>query len=81
MAKIDLVAREWADIVFQGRNKDYGAYVLRNGTSKRNVYSILAVLLVAVLGFSAIKLITFIQEQQELARTEAVELSAIQEKK
>ena len=55
--------------------------MLRNGTSKRNVYSILAVLLVAVLGFSAIKLITFIQEQQELARTEAVELSAIQEKK
>ena len=81
MAKIDLVAREWADLVFQGRNKEYGAYVLRNGTSKRNVYSILAVLLVAVLGFSAIKLITFIQEQQELARTEAVELSAIQEKK
>ena len=81
MAKIDLVAREWADLVFQGRNKEYGAYVLSNGTSKRNVYSILAVLLVAVLGFSAIKLITFIQEQQELARTEAVELSAIQEKK
>ena len=81
MAKIDLVAREWADLVFQGRNKEYGAYVLRNGTSKRNVYSILAVLLVAVLGFSAIKLITFIQEQQELARTEAMELSAIQEKK
>ena len=29
MAKIDLISNEWADIVFQGRNKVYGAYQLR----------------------------------------------------
>ena len=30
MAKdVDLTSREWSDIVFEGRNKEYGAYVLR----------------------------------------------------
>ena len=26
MAKIDLISNEWADIVFQGRNKVYGRW-------------------------------------------------------
>jgi len=81
MAKIDLVSHEWTDLVFQGRNQDYGAYVLRKGTSKRNVYAMIAVLLLAVLGLLGIKLINFINEQQEVANTQAVELSAIEQAK
>ena len=81
MAKIDLVSNEWADLVFEGRNKSYGAYVLRKGTSKRNIYAMLAVLLLAVGGLLGIKLINFIQEQQAVANTQEMELSMIQEAK
>ena len=81
MAKIDLVSNEWADLVFEGRNKSYGAYVLRKGTSKRNIYAMLAVLLLAVVGLLGIKLINFIQEQQAVANTQEMELSMIQEAK
>jgi protein TonB len=81
MAKIDLVANEWADLVFQNRNKDYGAYVLRKGTSSRNVKSMLIVLILGLLAVAGIKLINFINEQSEVANTQAVELSAIEEAK
>ena len=81
MAKIDLVSNEWTDLVFEGRNQSYGAYVLRKGTSKRNIYAMLAVLLLAVVGLLGIKLINFIQEQQAVANTQEMELSMIQEAK
>lgn len=36
MAKVDLIAREWCDMVFAGRNKEYGAYRIRANAGKRN---------------------------------------------
>ena len=33
MAKIDLTSKEWCDLVFEGRNKSYGAYDLRMTSS------------------------------------------------
>ena len=33
--KLDLLKNEWLDIVFEGRNKSYGAYDLRNQTQKQ----------------------------------------------
>ena len=35
--KLDLLKRQWLDIVFEGRNKSYGAYELRKDNSKTNV--------------------------------------------
>ena len=43
MSKIDLISGEWTELVFAGRNQAYGAYKLRQGTGKRNVISIIAV--------------------------------------
>ena len=42
MAKIDLYDPKWVDMVFAGKNKEYGAYQLRKGTWP-NVTSSLAV--------------------------------------
>jgi len=37
MAKdVDLSSKEWTDIVFEGRNKDYGAYQLRKTSDRRH---------------------------------------------
>ena len=33
MAKLDLTSEQWCELVFEGRNKDYGAYYLRRSRS------------------------------------------------
>ena len=81
MAKIDLVANEWADIVFEGRNQAYGAYVLRKGTSKRNVWSVLIVLAAAILFFAILNIVKSIEARRQLENTQMVELSALDTKK
>ena len=45
MTQIDLISNEWSDLLFENRNKEYGAYVLRQQTSTRNIISIIAVLI------------------------------------
>ncbi|MDR1584819.1 MAG: energy transducer TonB [Prevotellaceae bacterium] len=44
MAKdINLTSQEWCDIVFEGKNKAYGAYTIRQSSSKRHLIAILIV--------------------------------------
>ena len=81
MAKIDLVTRDWADIVFEGRNQSYGAYQLRTNTSKRNVMSILLVVAAGILGYLALNLYRTIEANRQLENTQVVELSALDKKK
>ncbi len=51
MSKIDLTSRGWCDIVFEGRNKDYGAYRMRSRAGSRNLRAlIILLLLIAVIG-------------------------------
>lgn len=38
---INLTSSEWTDIVFEGRNKEYGAYVMRQSSFKRHIYALL----------------------------------------
>src|SRR5690606_30709655 len=39
--KVDLLAGKWLDIVFEGRNKQYGAYELRKENSKTTTSALL----------------------------------------
>jgi protein TonB len=81
MSKVDLISNAWCDLVFEGRNQKYGAYRLRKSTGKRNIWSIVIVLIAAVVIFSAIAIKNVIQANQRVAVTTAVELSSIQTKK
>lgn len=46
MAKdVDLTSKEWRDIVFEGKNKDFGAYKLREASPARHTKAILSVLI------------------------------------
>ena len=50
MAKdIQMNSQEWSDMVFEDRNKAYGAYQMRLDSSKRHVWSIIIVLIAAAL--------------------------------
>ena len=53
MAKdINLTASEWTDIIFEGKNKDYGAYKLRQSSRKRHFYALGAMLIFVVIVIS-----------------------------
>ncbi|MCL1942839.1 MAG: TonB family protein [Candidatus Azobacteroides sp.] len=46
---VNLTSREWCDIIFEGKNKKYGAYYLRKTSNRRHLKALLAVIiLVAV---------------------------------
>ncbi len=83
MSKIDLISGEWTDLVFAGRNQAYGAYQLRKGTGKRNVISIIAVVVLVLLcqiGLS-LKKAADAEARKRAAMTEVVELSKLEQPK
>lgn len=81
MAKIDLISNEWADIVFQGRNKVYGAYQLRRGTSKRNIWAMVFVAAVAAVAYLGLAAYNSYQAAQKAKFEAEMEASLIETKK
>ncbi|MBR4566122.1 MAG: energy transducer TonB [Prevotella sp.] len=83
MAKVDLIDNSWTELVFEGKNKEYGAYVLRQETGKRNVKALLIVLLAIAAIFLAVFLNVQIQNalKQDVAIETDVELSKLAQKK
>jgi len=81
MAKLDLISNEWTDLVFEGRNQAYGAYKLRKGTTKRNIWSIIIVALAAVLLYLGLTLQRMVEANKTVENTQAIELSALEQKK
>ena len=81
MAKIDLYDPKWVDMVFAGKNKEYGAYQLRKGTSGRNIKALLILVIAAALvgGFLAWKVIEQKQAEEQQAYMEAMKLAELQE--
>ncbi|MEI8274088.1 MAG: energy transducer TonB, partial [Paludibacter sp.] len=50
MAKINLTSTEWRELIFQGKNKEYGAYKMRSESESRHSIAILIVVLMTVVG-------------------------------
>jgi protein TonB len=81
MAKLDLISAEWTNLVFEGRNQDYGAYQLRKDTSKRNIWSIIIVALAAVLLYLGLTLHRMAAANRTVENTQAIELANLENKK
>ena len=81
MAKIDLYDPKWVEMVFAGKNEEYGAYQLRKGTSGRNIKALLILVIAAALvgGFLAWKVIEQKQAEEQQAYMEAMELAKLQQ--
>lgn len=43
---IDLTSSKWLDLVFKGKNKEYGAYVMRRDSSNRHIWALITMILV-----------------------------------
>ena len=87
MAYVDLTSKEWCDLVFEGKNKEFGAYEMRMQTPKRHnkavLYTLVGLLIVAAGAFGLAKYNEYRAEQQRLldeARQKEVALDLSQEK-
>ncbi|MBQ7150601.1 MAG: energy transducer TonB [Prevotella sp.] len=83
MSKIDLISGEWTELVFAGRNQAYGAYKLRQGTGKRNVISIIAVvcLIIACQIGLTIKKAADAEAAKRAAMNQAMQLTQLEQPK
>ena len=83
MAKVDLIDNSWVDLVFEGKNQEYGAYVLRKETGKRNVKALVWVLIAIAAIFAIAYANLAIQNamKQNAAIETDVELSKLAQKK
>jgi len=81
MAKIDLYDPKWVDMVFDGKNKEYGAYKLRKETSHRNIKALVILLAAAaIIGcFLYVKVRADKEAEARQAYMEAMQLSKLQE--
>lgn len=80
MSKIDLTSSEWCELVFQDRNRAYGAYKLRAESGKRHTWAMGAVLLLAAVGACIPTLIRWTTpEKVEEKMVEVTVLSQLEE--
>ena len=65
---INLSSREWCDLVFEGKNKDFGAYIIRTESTKRHnlavLWTLVGSLVVAALTFSLIQANKYLEERR-----------------
>ena len=83
MAKdVDLSSKEWRDLVFEGKNQEYGAYELRKDSPKRHnlaviaVISITAIIVAVVIAFQAITKMIDEAKPKVVADQELMDLTA-----
>ena len=83
MSKVDLIDKNWVELVFDGRNKEYGAYVLRKETGMRNIKSMLLVfaVIIAIMAGVAAKVAIENAFPKKGAIETDVELTKLAEKK
>lgn len=77
MSKVDLKSKEWCELVFEGRNKAYGAYDLRAKSGRRHLYAIVDILLGVIAIGIAIGL--FLAAQEAIKNSFAVEEDLVTE--
>ena len=69
MAKeVDLSSREWCDLVFEGKNKDFGAYVIRTDSPKRHnkavLWTIIGAIIFGLLAYGFVKANQYLEERR-----------------
>ena len=66
--EINLSSREWCDLVFEGRNKDFGAYVIRTESTNRHnkavLWSLIGVIIFGLISFAYLKANQYLEERR-----------------
>ena len=71
-AKLDIFDSKWVDLIFTGRNKNYGAYVLRKKGDEYTIKGIVFAVVLFTASISAPVIINYIQSKIPKENTEKV---------
>lgn len=81
MSKIDLASKQWCDLVFEGRNKEYGAYRNRANKGKFQLRAIFIVLILIAIVAVGIALKSAVEQaiakNKDMASEEITELQEL----
>ena len=85
MAKdVDLTSREWRDIVFEGKNKEFGAYKLRESSPARHtkaiVWVIISVAIILVLLILSVNGVFAKPEEEQITTATVQEITTMEVK-
>ena len=76
--QVNLSSREWCDLVFEGKNKDFGAYVIRTESPMRHNQAVLWTLIGAIvfglLAWGVAKTNQYLEERKLAEKGELVEV-------
>lgn len=75
--KIDIYTDDWCDMVFEGRNKEYGAYEDRQKSSKRHSLALIIAVAAFTIGVSAPVLIKALGPVKKMRNVEVTSLADI----
>ncbi len=66
--EVNLSSREWCDLVFEGKNKDFGAYVIRTDSSRRHnkavLWTLIGAIIFGLLAFGYVKANQYLEERR-----------------
>src|SRR5574344_749644 len=79
MAKLDLMSKDWCDMIFESKNQQYGAYSLRGSSAKRHNLSVFWVIIIALLAFSVPRLISLVAPNKKVENTAITALSKLKD--
>lgn len=72
---VNLTSQEWCNIVFEGKNKKYGAYYLRKTSNKRHIRALLAVIILVLAIIFIPMLIDTVKPKDKVVEVELGEAS------
>jgi len=77
MAKIDLTSYEWRELIFQNRNKDFGAFKMRSDSQSRHTIALLIVVAVVFVGLMIPKFLNLEKSNQQEDKLGMVDLMQV----
>ena len=77
---VDLNSEKWCDLIFEDRNKEYGAYYLRKTSNRRHLLALSIVIVAIILVILLLKIIHFnttLKSQNYDYEVKAIEISSL----
>jgi periplasmic protein TonB len=74
MAKINIYSSDWCDMVFESKNREYGAFTMRNSSSRRHLIALILSVLIFLLATSAPAILKVINPAKKKAKDESVRM-------
>lgn len=76
--EVNLSSREWCDLVFEGKNKDFGAYVIRTDSPKRHnkavLWTLIGTIIFGLITFALVRANQYLEERKLAERGEQKEV-------